>query len=146
VFLFPAGRPPAGGGQLRLQAAVRAPGSGHPGERHVREPGRQLAGPASPLLANHGYCVFTFKLRRELGVGGSSQGTGDIATSAGQAGLVRDPGGSRATGAAKVDLVGHSQGGMMPRYYLKFLGGRRLREPAGRGSAPEQTMAPRWTG
>ena len=78
---------------------------------------------ASPLLANHGYCVFTFNYG---GPSASSvvQGTGDIAASAGQlasfVGTVL-----AATGAAKVDLVGHSQGGMMPRYYLKFLGGAR---------------------
>jgi len=76
---------------------------------------------ASPLLANHGYCVFT------LNYGGTSpisiiQGTGDIAASAGQlASFVTQV--LTATGAAKVDLVGRSQGGMMPRYYLKFLGG-----------------------
>jgi triacylglycerol esterase/lipase EstA (alpha/beta hydrolase family) len=78
---------------------------------------------ASPLLANHGYCVFTFNY------GGTSpsailQGTGDIAASAGQlASFVARV--LAATGAAKVVLVGHSQGGMMPRYYLKFLGGVR---------------------
>jgi triacylglycerol esterase/lipase EstA (alpha/beta hydrolase family) len=76
---------------------------------------------ASPILANHGYCVFAFNY------GGASptddfQGTGDIATSAGQlASFVSEV--LAATGASKVDLVGHSQGGMMPRYYISFLGG-----------------------
>ena len=76
---------------------------------------------ASPLLANHGYCVYAFNYG---GTSASSpiQGIGDIATSAGQlASFVNTV--LAATGAAKVDLVGHSQGGMMPRYYINFLGG-----------------------
>jgi triacylglycerol esterase/lipase EstA (alpha/beta hydrolase family) len=73
---------------------------------------------ASPLLYDNGYCVFTFN----YGGTGYVTATGDIATSAGQfATFVTQV--LAATGAAKVDLVGHSQGGMMPRYYLKFLGG-----------------------
>jgi triacylglycerol esterase/lipase EstA (alpha/beta hydrolase family) len=76
---------------------------------------------ASPLLANNGYCVYAFNY------GGTSstspiQGIGDIAASAAQlASFVNTV--LAATGASKVDLVGHSQGGMMPRYYINSLGG-----------------------
>jgi triacylglycerol esterase/lipase EstA (alpha/beta hydrolase family) len=74
----------------------------------------------SPLLYDHGYCVFAF----DYGADPSSviQATGDIPTSAGQLSAFVDRV-LAATGASKVDLVGHSQGGMMPRYYLRFLGG-----------------------
>jgi len=68
----------------------------------------------SPKLKAAGYCVFALDY--------GDRGTGDIAVSAGQ--LKRFVDAVRAaTGAKKVSLVGHSQGGMMPRYYLKFLGG-----------------------
>lgn len=76
---------------------------------------------AAPLLADHGYCVFAFNY------GGATptdpvQGTGGIPSSAHQLkSFVRRA--LTATGASKVDLVGHSQGGMMPRYYIDFLGG-----------------------
>lgn len=75
----------------------------------------------SPLLADNGYCVYSFNY------GGATanspiQGTGDIPTSAGQLATFVDQV-LTSTRAEKVDIVGHSQGGMMPRYYLKFLGG-----------------------
>ena len=76
---------------------------------------------ASPILVNHGYCVFAFNY------GGATstspiQGTGDVAAGAQTLAAFVDKV-LAATGAAKVDLVGHSQGGMMPRYYINFLGG-----------------------
>jgi triacylglycerol esterase/lipase EstA (alpha/beta hydrolase family) len=77
----------------------------------------------SPLLANNGYCVFALNYGSYNGSGSLGiYATGPIENSAEQL--------SRfvnrvlaATGASKVDLVGHSQGGMMPRYYIKHLGG-----------------------
>jgi triacylglycerol lipase len=68
----------------------------------------------SPALKANGYCVFALDY--------GNRGTGPIEQSAAE---LRDFVNRvlTATGAPKVSLVGHSQGGMMPRYYIKFLGG-----------------------
>ena len=68
----------------------------------------------SPQLKAAGYCVFALEY--------GDRATGDIAVSAGQLSRFVDAV-LAATDARKVSLVGHSQGGMMPRYYIKFLGG-----------------------
>lgn len=72
----------------------------------------------SPYLKGLGYCVFALDYGTTHGV----QATGPIARSAHELSTfvnrVR-----KATGKQKVDLVGHSQGGMMPRYYMRFLNG-----------------------
>ena len=68
----------------------------------------------SPKLKQDGYCVYALDY--------GHRGTDPIEGSAAE---LRDFVNRvlAATGARKVSLVGHSQGGMMPRYYLKFLGG-----------------------
>jgi triacylglycerol esterase/lipase EstA (alpha/beta hydrolase family) len=77
----------------------------------------------SPLLHNRGYCVFALNYGSHNGSGALGiYGVGDIAQSAAQLDAFVDEV-LAATGAAEADLVGHSQGGMMPRYYLKNLGG-----------------------
>jgi len=67
-----------------------------------------------PQLEAAGYRTFAIDY--------GNRATGDIATSARQ---LRDFVNRvlAVTGASKVDIVGHSQGGMMPRYYIKNLGG-----------------------
>jgi triacylglycerol esterase/lipase EstA (alpha/beta hydrolase family) len=74
----------------------------------------------APLLYDYGYCVFALNYG---GTPGSPiQSIGAVAASARQlATFVRRV--LSATGAGKVDIVGHSQGGMMPRYFIDFLGG-----------------------
>ena len=65
-------------------------------------------------LKSAGYCVFALDY--------GNRATGPIEQSAQQLKVYVDRV-LAATGAAKVSMVGHSQGGMMPRYYIKFLGG-----------------------
>lgn len=85
----------------------------------------------SPLLKNEGYCVYALNFGQQpsstyLGFPGAGKtgATGPIEQSAAQLAAFVDRV-KASTGAAKVDIVGHSQGGMMPRYYLKFLDGAR---------------------
>ena len=76
----------------------------------------------SPMLANAGYCVYAFNYGMTWLSGGRIGGLGDITASAKTLQAFVDKV-LASTGKTKVDLVGHSQGGMMPNYYIKFLGG-----------------------
>jgi len=81
-------------------------------------------GTFSPLLANNGYCVFSLT----YGVPGDPLpvyqpgGLAPMEESAAELSLFVDKVLAK-TGASKVDILGHSEGTLMPNYYVKFLGG-----------------------
>jgi triacylglycerol esterase/lipase EstA (alpha/beta hydrolase family) len=75
----------------------------------------------SPILHSRGYCVFALTYGAKAGIP-VLRAIAPVADSAAQLSTFVN-GVLAATGASQVDIVGHSQGGMMPRYYLKFLGG-----------------------
>ncbi|MGP3988754.1 alpha/beta fold hydrolase [Streptomyces sp. 3N207] len=75
----------------------------------------------APYLVKRGYCVFSLDYGQLPGKP-FFHGLGPIEDSAKQLDAYVDKV-LAATGTDKVDIVGHSQGGVMPRYYLKFLGG-----------------------
>lgn len=81
----------------------------------------------SPFLADHGYCVYAFTYGNQASqprpfdeIGGLSamEQTAPVLASFVNAVLA-------STGASRVDIVGHSEGGTMPDFYLKYLGGAR---------------------
>ena len=82
----------------------------------------------APLLKNNGYCVFSLTYGQSPMVPspydqyfGGLTAMQDSAVQL-QAFVAKV---LAATGASKVDIVGHSEGTVMPDYYAKFLGGAR---------------------
>lgn len=68
----------------------------------------------SLALVSAGFCVYSFDYGNRA-TASIEQSAEELKAFTGQV--------LQTTGAAKVSMVGHSQGGMMPRYYIKFLGG-----------------------
>ncbi|MEV6447672.1 lipase [Amycolatopsis sp. NPDC051716] len=86
----------------------------------------------APKIAAQGYCVFSLT----YGTGILGPGVGGLASmrdSAAQLGRFVDRVRS-ATGAAKVDIVGHSEGSTMPAYYLKYGGAAKVAHFVGFGA------------
>jgi triacylglycerol lipase len=79
----------------------------------------------SPLIANDGYCVFSLTYGTKDGVSTPVYQPGGLAKMEESAqvlsGFIDQV--LAATGASKVDIVGHSEGSLMPNYYVRFLGG-----------------------
>ncbi|MEG8177886.1 alpha/beta fold hydrolase [Nocardia terpenica] len=89
----------------------------------------------SPQLAKAGYCVFTFNYGRA-----DAPGAGLVQPTIGATGTIEDSAKQlavfvdrvlAATGAPQVDMIGHSQGGVVARQYLKFEGGANPADPSG---------------
>jgi triacylglycerol esterase/lipase EstA (alpha/beta hydrolase family) len=112
---------------------VPPPGANNYGCRSTEHPYPVVLGPGTggnendywqavaPELANNGYCVYTVT----IGQTWYSGGLGDIAsmyTSASELSSFIDNVLAK-TGASKVDLVGHSQGGTIELIYLQYDGG-----------------------
>lgn len=79
----------------------------------------------APALANAGYCVFALTYGTLPGSPYPISGLGGLTSmvdSSRQLGAFVDRV-RAATGAAKVDIVGHSEGTLMPQYWVRYRGG-----------------------
>ena len=75
---------------------------------------KSLLDELSRAMVDEGFCVYSLDYGNR-GTRAIEDSAAELRTFVGEV--------LAATGAAKVSMVGHSQGGLMPRYYIKFLGG-----------------------
>ncbi|WP_157182667.1 lipase family alpha/beta hydrolase [Sciscionella marina] len=96
----------------------------------------------APLLKNNGYCVYSLTYGNQawpdIPVVNQVGGRDRMEDSAKKLGSFVDRV-LEQTAAKKVDIVGHSEGSLMPDYYVKFLDGRSK-------VARHVAMAPLWRG
>ena len=119
LFADPKGSPPGANVPCTLTAARPRPVVLIPGTAEAMSFNFHAL---SPFLANQGFCVYALN----YGWRGGFPALADIRRSAAELAAFVDTV-RAATGVEQVDLVGHSQGGgVMPRYYLKELGGDRV--------------------
>lgn len=87
----------------------------------------------SPKLKAAGYCVYALDYGDDpasvVGQSPAIKGTGDMYRSAKELSSFVDRVLASA-GTKQVDIVGHSQGGLMPRAYLKYEGGANRKQPS----------------
>lgn len=82
----------------------------------------------SPFLANRGFCVFSFTYGTKDQVNTPVYQPGGLASMKDSAEQLRRFVNRvlRKTRAEKVDIVGHSEGSLMPSWYVRFLGGGKV--------------------
>lgn len=82
----------------------------------------------SPFLANRGFCVFSLTYGTKEGASTPLYQPGGLTRMQPSARHLKRFVGRvlRRTGAKKVDIVGHSEGSIMPSWYVRFLGGGRF--------------------
>jgi triacylglycerol lipase len=82
----------------------------------------------APFLANRGFCVFSLTYGTKDEVSSPFYQPGGLRTMQSSARELKRfvKRVLRSTGAEKVDIVGHSEGSIMPSWYVRFLGGAKF--------------------
>ena len=115
----------AGRERLLVPAERRPPRAGRPRPRPRRELAARTGATSRRALADEGYCVFALTYGRKTDNPEPFDQPGGLdlrwRRARSELARLRGPACSPRPAPRKVDIVGHSEGSLMPNYYVKFL-------------------------